>query len=211
MKLRKSEIGLLAIIIASFGLGVYVYPLLPEKVASHWNMAGEVNCYMPKFWGAFLMPIISAALFPLFLLIPRIDPKKQNIEKFRKYFDAFNILFFLFLFYLFTLTLIWNLDARFNMIQMLSPAFAVLFYYIGVMVAHAESNWSIGIRTPWTLSNEKVWKKTHDLGGKLFQICGAVSLIGVVLPSYAIWLILVPVVLTALVTIVYSYLVYRKI
>ena len=211
MKLRKSEIGVLAIIIASIGLGLYAYPMLPEKVASHWGMNGEVNGYMPSFWGAFLMPMISIAMFLIFLVIPRIDPKKQNIEKFRKYFDAFIILFFLFLFYLDALTIYWNLGGRFNMTQMLAPAFGVLFFAIGIMVSHAESNWSIGIRTPWTLSNVTVWKKTHALGGRLFMYSGVLALGGVVVPQIAIWLMLVPVLLTALVTVVYSYLEYRKI
>jgi uncharacterized membrane protein len=211
MKLRKSEIGVLAIIIASFGLSVFVFPMLPEKVASHWGINGEVNGYMPAFWGAFLMPIISVAMFAIFAVIPRVDPKKKNIEKFRDYFDEFILLFFLFMFYIHLLTIYWNVGGRFNMVQYMSPAFALLFIGVGILISHAESNWSIGIRTPWTLSNETVWKKTHALGGKMFMISGAIALFGVVLPDFAIWLMLVPVLLTALTTIVYSYLEYRKI
>jgi uncharacterized membrane protein len=200
----------MGIVVASFALGFYVYPMLPERVASHWDMAGEVNGHVPAFWGAFLMPLVTLAMFPLFMVIPRIDPRKQNIEKFRKYFDAFILIFFLFLFYINLLTLYWNIGGGFNMVQMLAPAFGVLFYYIGVMVSHSESNWSVGIRTPWTLSSESVWKKTHALGGKLFMASGVLSLIGVALPAHAIWFMLVPVMLTALVTVVYSYVVFRK-
>jgi len=79
MKLRKSEIISLVIVIISLIIGIYFYPLMPEKVASHWNAEGKVDGYMPKFWGLFLMPIISAVLLFLFIIIPKIDPLKHNI------------------------------------------------------------------------------------------------------------------------------------
>jgi len=208
--MRKSNIISLAIVVASFIVAGYFYPQLPEKVASHWNAQGNVDGYLPKFWGAFLMPIISVVMYLLFLIIPAIDPKKQNIEKFRKYFDWFIVLMLLFLFYLYALTLAWSLNYRFNLIQLLSPAFALLFYYSGVLINHAEPNWTIGIRTPWTLSNETVWKKTHILGGKLFKTTGSISLLGIFWPDYAIGLIIIPSITAALVSIIYSYLKFRK-
>ena len=211
MKIYKSEIAAAAIILASFALGSYVYPMMPDKMASHWGASGEVNGYMPKFWGIFLMPMISVALFALLAGIPRIDPKKKNIEKFRKYYDVFMVMFFVFLDYLYALTLIWNFGTQFNMTQMLAPAFGLLFYSIGVMVGHADPNWSIGIRTPWTLSNDTVWKKTHAVGGRLFIYSAIIAACGFVLPDYAIWLMIVPVIFTALFTVLYSYIEYTKI
>ena len=74
--MRKSENIIIGIILISFAIGIYVFPEMPEKIASHWNAKGEVNGYMPKFWGIFLMPIISAGLFLIFVIIPRIDPYK---------------------------------------------------------------------------------------------------------------------------------------
>jgi len=88
---------------------------MPDEMASHWNFKGEVDDYLPKFWGLFLMPIISLGLFLLFLLIPKIDPLKANIEKFRKYFDGFMVLMMVFLFYIYLLSIIWNLGKRFDM------------------------------------------------------------------------------------------------
>jgi uncharacterized membrane protein len=209
--MRKANILVLAVILVSFIIGIVLYPSMPEKMASHWNEKNEVNGYMPKFWGLFLMPIISVILFGLFLLIPKIDPMKKNIEKFRKYFDNFMILIFLFMFYIYTLTLLWNSGYRFSMISLMSPAFAVLFYYAGVLIQNAKQNWFIGIRTPWTLSNEKVWDKTHKIGGKMFKISGILSLGGIFSGNYAIFFVLVPIIFTAIFTLVYSYVVYVKI
>lgn len=210
MKLRKSEIISLLIIMISFIIGIYFYSLLPDKVASHWNARGEVDGYMSKFGGLFLMPIISLVLLLLFIIIPKIDPLKHNIEKFRKYFDGFIVLMMLFLFYLYILTILWNIGVRFNFVHLLVPIFSIFFYYCGILIQKAQRNWFIGIRTPWTLSNEEVWNKTHKIGGKLFKIAGIISLIGILLPEYALFFVICPVIIASLFPVIYSYFAYQK-
>lgn len=209
--MRKSYAVIILIIIISFAIGFYFYPQMPDKLASHWNAQGMVDGYMSKFWVLFLMPFITLAMFVLFIIIPKIDPLKANIEKFRKYFDTFIILIIAFLFYLYILTIIWNSGIEFNMIRLLAPAFGVIFYYAGVLIGKAKRNWFIGIRTPWTLSNEKVWDKTHKLGGKLFKVAGVIALFGIIFQEYAIWLVLIPVIAVAIYTVIYSYFEYKKI
>jgi uncharacterized membrane protein len=105
---RKSEIIIIAMILLSFAIGIYFYPLMPEKIVSHWNANGQVDGYMSKFWGLFLMPLVSIGLFLLFVLIPRIDPLKMNIEQFRKHYDGFVVLVIAFLFYIYILTILWK-------------------------------------------------------------------------------------------------------
>ncbi len=156
------------------------------------------------------MPFLSVGLALLFALIPKMDPLKANIQKFKNYYYGFAMMVMLFLFYLYLLTIFWNLGIRFNMTQLLTPAFAILFYFCGVLVEKAERNWFIGIRTPWTLSNEMVWKKTHTIGGKLFKAAGAIALFGMLLPSYAILFVLIPAILVAFFTVIYSYLEYAR-
>ena len=209
MKPRLSEVFTFLIIVAAALIGWYIYPALPERLASHWNAAGQVNGYMSKFWGVFIMPIISFFLWLVFLVIPRIDPKKDNIAKFRKVFDVFVMVIFLFLFYLFILTLIWNVGLEFNLLLALAPVFAVLFLVSGYLIGHAEPNWTIGIRTPWTLSSETVWRKTHHLGKWLFSLCAIPAFLGIWFSSVAIWLIVVPIIAVALFLFVYSYFLYR--
>jgi uncharacterized membrane protein len=208
--MRKSEIIISGIIIISFTIGIYYYPQMPEKLASHWNAQGQVDGYMSKFWGLFLMPIISVGMLLLFILIPRIDPLKSNIQQFRKYFDGFVVLIIVFLFYLYLLTIFWNSGNTFNMITFLSPAFAILFYYSGILIENSRRNWFIGIRTPWTLSSDKVWDKTHKIGGRLFKIAGILSLLAIFFESYAIFIIIVPVIIVTIYTVLYSYFEYQK-
>ena len=208
--MKKSIIFALLIVLASFGASAYFYPQMPETVASHWDINGEANGYMSKFWGLFLMPIISLAIFLFFLAIPKIDPLKSNIEKFRKYFDAFIVVFLLFFLYVHLLTVVWNLGVGFNMAQLMSPAFGVLFYYCGVLMEKAKQNWFIGFRTPWTISSAEVWDKTHRVGGALFKISGIIALGGLILPAVAFYLVIFPILFFSLYITVYSYWEYKN-
>lgn len=210
MKISKIQIIIFGVVLASFAVGVYFYPQMPERVASHWNAQGQVDGYMSKFWGVFSMPFISLGLSILLVLIPRIDPLKANIKAFQKVYYGFSVSILLFLLYIYLLTIFWNLGAKFNMSQLLAPAFGILMYFSGVLIEKAKRNWFIGIRTPWTLSSDKVWDKTHRIGGKLFKAAGIIALLGVFFPDYVFLLIMVPVLGAALFSVVYSFVEYQK-
>ena len=208
--MKKINLAILIIILFSFGLAAYFYPYMPAKMASHWNAAGEVDGYMSKCWALYLMPSITVLMYFMFLLIPKIDPLKKNIEKFRPYFDWFVLLMVVFLFYIYLLTIAANLGYAFNMTTMMLPALGVLFIYIGFLVENAKRNWVIGIRTPWTLSSEKVWDKTHKLGARLFKAAGMLTFIGLVFQPYAIWIVLGSALIAGLYPVIYSYFEYQK-
>lgn len=209
--MKISRIVAISIIVVSFILAIFLYPRMPEQMASHWNVNGDVDDYMTKFWGLFLMPIISLVSFILFLVIPTLDPLKKNIDKFRKYYDNFIVLFLAFMLYIYLLTIFFNLGFRFSMIEMMLPAFAVLFVYVGVLLENAKKNWFIGIRTPWTLSNDKVWDKTHKLSGKLFKLAGLFMLMGMFFTDYTFLFLLIPLIVICVVPIVYSYVEFKRI
>jgi uncharacterized membrane protein len=116
----------------------------------------------------------------------------------------------LFMFYLNLLVIFWNLGAQFSMNRFLPPAFAILFFFAGVLIENSKRNWFIGIRTPWTLSSDFVWDKTHKVGGKLFKASALISLLGVIFPDYAMWLLLVPVIFSSVYVFVYSYVEFKK-
>jgi uncharacterized membrane protein len=208
----KFKISWLAglIVLVSFVVSICLYSQMPENMASHWNMEGNANGYLPKMWAMYLLPIISLGLFLLFISIPKIDPLRQNILKFEKYYDWFIVIMVAFMLYLHLLTIVWNLGIQFNFVLMLAPAFGVLFYYVGLLLGNAKRNWFIGIRTPWTLSNEKVWEKTHNIGGKLFKSAGIVAFLGIIFPQYAIFFMVVPVLFVSIWAVAYSYLEYRN-
>lgn len=210
MKISRGEIVSTLIVAASYVVAILIYPYLPDLSATHWNARGDVNGYMPKFWAAFILPMICTVILALLLIFPRIDPKKENIEKFRKYFDFFIVVIFLFFLYTQALMLWANLGGNFDMSRAIIPALAVIFYAVGVLIGKAKMNYSIGIRTPWTLSNEVVWSKTHRLGSAFFKAAGILCLLGIFLSNLAFYIIIGCVILSVLVLFVYSYIEYRK-
>ena len=206
----KGRFIIAGILILTFTSAFVAYPFLPDRLASHWGVSGEVNGYLPKIWGLFVIPVISAALALLFLLIPRIDPLRKNIAKFMDAYEQFVIVILAFLFYVSLLTIFWNLGTKFTITQLLSPAMGALFYACGTLISRAKRNWFIGIRTPWTLSSDRVWDKTHAIGGKLFRIAGVIALGGILLPGIAWLFLLCPVLAVSAYLVVFSCLEYRK-
>lgn len=208
--MRRAVFFAVGIVIANYLVAIFLWPRLPEQMASHWNFAGEVDGYMPKIWGVLLVPGIQTLLLGLFAILPNLEPKKENLQKFRGYFDIFVILLMLFISYVGGLTFAWNLGARFDFGQTLLPALAILFFYIGILLSKAKQNWFVGIRTPWTLSSEIVWDKTHNLGGRLFKIAAVISLFGIFFKEAAFLFFLIPILVAAIYSVVYSYLEYQK-
>ncbi len=209
--MRRSEILFLLIVLASFVVAGVAYGHMPETMIGNWNVLGEADGQIPRFWGVFLMPLIGAVLLLMFVLIPRIDPLKKNIEKFRKYFDFFIVTVLLFFFYIYVLTLLWNVGWRFDLIVAMVPALAVLWYSCGVLIGKSERNWFIGIRTPWTLTDDRVWQEIHRLGGIMFKVSALIALAGMFFGSAAIFFVIVPPFCFMAFLMVYSYFVYRRI
>jgi len=183
---------------------------MPDQIATHWNIQGQVDGYTLKPWGIFLIPLLSFTIFFLFSLIAKIDPLKENIKKFKKSFDGAMFLIVLFFFYLQLLIILWNTGLEFNMNQLIAPAFGGLFYFLGDLIGRTKRNWFIGIKTPWTLSSDIVWDKTHKAGAGLFKIAGIISLLAVLLPSYGIVFIIAPIIIFSVYLIIFSYLEYKK-
>ena len=209
MNTKLTIILSVSIIVLITILGALVYDELPDPVASHWGKDGEVDGYMDKFWGTFLIPIISIFLLVIFLVVPKIDPHKENIEEFRNIFNLFIFLFIFFLGYVWALTMLWHFR-EFNMNSAIIPAIGLLYILIGYMLDSAKKNWFIGIRTPWTLSSDTVWEKTHAIGGKLFIASGVLAFGGILFEKYAVWFMLLPILGATAFLFIYSYLLYQE-
>ena len=211
MSTRNTYIVVTILIIASALAGLLLWNQLPESMASHWGVDDLVNGYTPRLWGVLLMPLLSAGMLVLFLVIPAIDPLKANIQKFRENFNAFLVMITIFLVYVHGLSLAWNLGyTGFKMSHALLPAMGLLFVFVGLLIGKAKRNFFIGIRTPWTLSSEKVWDETHRVGGKLFSAAGALTLLGIFVPDYADWFLVLPLIGATAFSVVYSYVLYQR-
>ena len=208
--MKRSETIILGIVLLSFVVSVYAYPYLPEQVATHWNASGEVDSYMPKMWGVFILPFALLVLSLVFIFIPRASSLKESIGKFSMVYYEFVGLVIGLMFYLHVLNLLWNYGFKIDLFQFLAPAFGGLLFVTGTIMQHAKRNWAMGIRTPWTLKSDEVWKKTHKASGTLFKIAGVIAALGIIFPKYTVFLIIVPIFIVAAYTMVYSRREYQK-
>lgn len=212
MSTKLTTILVIGMILTAVIAGLLLWEQLPDQMASHWNANDQVDGFMPKFWGVFLMPLVILGMLGLFLTIPSIDPLKTNIAEFRGAFNLFILLISAFMLYVHGLTLAWSLGYQtFKMSAAMLPFLGVLFFFIGYMLKQAKRNFFIGIRTPWTLSSDTVWNKTHQLGSVLFMASGGLAIIGSFLSGEtAFWLFFIPLMTSVAVLFIYSYILYRN-
>ena len=208
--MKPVHLAVIAILVITFGISIALYPGLPDLIPTHWNAAGEVDGYMQKFWGVFLVPVLMLGFTTLLTFVPRIDPKRANYAKFQDYYDGFILVFAIFFLAIQMMILLWAMGIPISPTILFPVLVGALFYYIGILLDHTEPNWFVGIRTPWTLSSDTVWKKTHGRGALAFKIAGVISVLGILIPDYAVYLILALAIGVAAYTVVYSYLEYQK-
>jgi uncharacterized membrane protein len=161
MSTKISILIIVALLILTVGISVLSEPWMPGEMVSHWNAQGQPDGYSNKSFVLFFLPAMEFGLVFLLFGLPLIDPRKENIRKFQLSYYWFVVLIIGFMSYLHLLTLGWNLVLEFDLLRWMVPAFAVLIYFSGGLIARAQPNWFIGIRTPWTLSDNRVWERTH--------------------------------------------------
>ena len=188
-----------------------LYGSLPEQIPTHWNIDGSVT-YSGKstIWmTAGLSPLIALLL----IVMPKIDPRKRNYEKFRGYYDAFIVVIMLFLMIINGIILsesFW--PGRISVGRVITSGVGILFVFLGNIMPKIKNNFFMGLRTPWTLSDPDVWNRANRLGGKLFFWFGlAIAVSGLLLPETVTFVVLmVCVVAVSAIPGVMSYVWYRK-
>ena len=209
-QINKRLIIAILCILTCILISAWFYPAIPQNMTTHWGINGEANGFMPKELGLSIIPAIMIILLAILYYVPKLDPLKKNITDFKKEYENFIAVFLGFMLYTQVITIAINLGLETNMLQLLAPAFAALFFALGNLMSKAKRNYFIGIRTPWTLASEKVWNKTHALGGKVFKSIGILALLGLILPNQAIILVIAPVIIAAIYLCAYSYFEYKK-
>lgn len=204
---KRLSLGL--ILIAGI-VGLILAPQLPDQMASHRNAAGNVDGRMSKFRGIALLPLLILGIRLLLTYLPRLDPLKPGASAYGKRYQGFILIIIVFFAYVYLLTLLRNLGRSFQLGSAMIPALALLCIYIGTMMKHTARNRFVGIRTPRTLSSDHIRKKTHRLWGTLFQGAGVCCLLGILFPLYSLRFILLPLAGAALISVIYSYFLFKK-
>lgn len=201
----------LLIVAAALIASAVVYPDLPERMPTHWNFAGEVDGWSPRAWGAWMIPVMILFLWALMRWLPSIDPRGKNYEKFGGAFEGIMLSVMLFTLVLHVIMLRAALGYPVAMERVVPVGVGILLIVIGNLLPRARSNWFVGIRTPWTLSSDRVWEKTHRVGGRLFVAGGVILTLSTFLgATWSERVLIAVVVVCSLGAVVYSYVEWRK-
>lgn len=207
----KKDWLIIILILVGFALGAYLYPSLPERVPIHWNANGQINGYGSKLFGAFGIPLITLGLYIMFLLLPYIDPKGKNYAGFTSTYQFLKYLIIVFSLGMEAITLLIATGVVVNRPIIIHIMVSLLFIFLGNVMGRFKHNYFVGIKTPWTLASEEVWRKTHRLAAPLWVIGGILSLllsfVGSILNG-TVFIVILAVI--TIVPVVYSYFIYRK-
>lgn len=209
-KIGKMQIAAWILALLPLLLVAAAYRRLPAEVPMQWNFGGQVG-YEPK-WHLWLIAGLSPLFAVLFYFLPRFDPKKRNYDKFFGSYVGFQVVMMLFLLMMVGICVVEGLrPGTIDVAMVVCLAVSLLLVYLGNMMPKFRMNWFCGIKTPWTLSSETVWTRTHRLAGRMFFAAGLIGAIGAFIPHNAarIALLFGPLLLATLVPTVQSYRWYR--
>lgn len=183
--------------------------VLPETIPVHWNIYNEVDGYGSKYF-ALIFALLPIVTYYGMNLDKKLDPKKKSRQN-QEIFDLFRNGLTLF----FVLMGAYFLYAMFNpnFVKEVSIAFifGIMFIGIGDHLPRVPQNYTLGIKTPWTLESEYVWNKTHRFGGFMFVVFGLISLLGSFVGGLVSFVLLtVSIIIACIGTLVYSYIIYKK-
>lgn len=212
MKNKRFQIICWCLALVPLVLTAIAMPTLPDAVPMHWNAAGEIDRWGSRS-SAWMMPLMCIGVNLLFVVLPKIDPKRNNYASFRKSYDIFRMVFNLFLIVMTGITITSAFSPETVRTEILVPAaMGVLFCLLGNYMPKFKHNYFVGIKTPWTLASEEVWRKTHRLGGALWFWGGLVLIAAAFLLPPSINAIVTGGILIVIVAVpvLYSYLAYRR-
>ena len=207
----KKEWPLFLVILLPFIYLGYLWPQLPDKVPLHWNINGEINRYGNKA-ELIIIPILLPLLtYVIFLLVPKIDPKNK-LNKMGNKLQSLKVLLTIFMSAL-ALFILYSVKNQ----SLANPNYTilgigVLFIILGNYFKTIQPNYFIGIKTPWTLENETIWKETHRMAGKLWFVGGLIIVVASLVLDNKLNLT-VFLIVTGIITvipIVYSYILFKK-
>jgi uncharacterized membrane protein len=165
------------VVLLALGASAAVYGRLPEQVPIHWNMAGEVDGYGSRLQGALLLPAVILFIAVLVPVAPRIDPRGAAYEKFRPTYHLVMNAVLTFMLGVHLLVLATSLGVELPVARLIPFGVGALIALLGNVLPRARSTWLFGIRTPWTLSSERVWERTHRVGGYLMVVAGVIVML----------------------------------
>lgn len=205
------DLLILAVAAVPILLAIGFYDRLPESLAVHFNLRGEADGYQGKLSFLLTYGLLMTVMPWLMKLLPAIDPKRENYAKFNDIYELFRLLITLVLSGLLGIVIAYNLGYQVRIQMIVLLIIGGLWIIIGNYLGRIRFNYFVGIRTPWTLANEEVWRRTHRLAGPLWMEAGLIAILAAFLPGIvAVWGLGIALGLSVVIPTVFSYLFYRQ-
>jgi uncharacterized membrane protein len=200
-----------------FNVIPYIYLItiwndLPDIVPTHFNLAGEADGWSSKQFLIFLPGSLGIGMYFLWLVLPKMDPKHNLSLEDNKYYGI-RFMMAVFFSILTTYILYTSLAGKISNTPILFGFIGGLFAVLGNYFKDMKPNYYIGIRTPWTLEDERVWYNTHRFGSKVWIFGGIILLFSSILiknkdiffPFFILSTLLI-----TFIPIIYSYIDYKR-
>jgi uncharacterized membrane protein len=210
MKQTGTWIASLVFILLMLGVAVWIYPQLPARAPIHWGANGVANGWAPRFWAAAFPVLLMVGLALLFAILPVISPRKFGIAPFARTYGIIVMVTLAFLLVIGTIALFAAAGHQVSMELVAPIAVGALLMVVGNFMGKFRKNFFVGIRTPWTLTSDVVWERTHRLAGWLFVLAGLVWIVGGLLRASPVVLV-VAALAAGFIPAVYSYFLYRRV
>ena len=199
------------IAVVAAGISIWAYPHLPPTVATHWNLRGVADGFSSRLMAVSIMPLVIIAMTGVFNVLPRLDPRRANYSKFIGTYWLIANAVILFILIGHGMIVATGLGYPVKIGRTMPIGVGLLFIVLGNYLTRVEPNWFVGIRTPWTLSSDTVWRKTHRTGGWLMVLGGIVIAACAFFPPRAFLpLFIAAVLIMAVIPIVQSYVLWKR-
>ncbi len=205
-KFTKESLLIIITLIPIVIMAIY-WELLPNNLPVQWGISGTPNDYAPKY----VWPLILAGTYLLLLFLPKLDPRSHNYNRFSSSYYIIRLFIQLFSAGACTLALLESLNWPLDTGHLIMMGSLLMISIIGNYMTTLKPNWFIGIRTPWTLEDDKVWRKTHKLGGYLWFWGGLLALIiAIISPQVTYPVVIGLLFVISVIPIIYSFILYRQ-
>ncbi|AKG52779.1 hypothetical protein DGWBC_0089 [Dehalogenimonas sp. WBC-2] len=207
----RSEAFNLLLMAAMFITAALAWSGAPDSIPVHWGISGEVDGYGGKFEGLLLLPLMTVGIYLMLLFIPRIDPKRANYDRFGNVYRIIRTLLVVFMAVVYGVTIAYINEVSIDVGRVIPVMVGILLAVLGNYFGKLKPTWFVGIRTPWTLTSDLSWTKTHQLGGKLFVGFGVLLALAGILGQNWLFLVIMGLFLASIVFLfAYSYRVWKS-
>ena len=202
------------LVLLMLAASAYAWTVVPPdaRIAVHWDVDGHANGFAHKPFGLLFGPAFAAGLSLILAVVALVEPRLSNLAASAKFFAVAWTGGVAVIAVAHGVILATALHAVFDVGAVVISAVSVLFIVIGNFIGKSRSNFTAGVRTPWTLSSEYSWEHSNRLAGRLFMASGAATLAAIFVLSvkFATFLLLVLIVGSSAIAIVMSYVYWRN-